>query len=128
MIAVIANKLGCFDNQNIVGLFNILKKNKSLIFQNGITGLPSLSKGLRSVYSMTSIENLSELQLFAERGARYAAKALKEESKELIASTSDSLARNFMTSLSGTPIDTMFRDLFKLIDKDQSGYLSYNEF
>jgi hypothetical protein len=128
LIAVIAQKLGCFDNKNIIGLFNILKKNKSLIFQNGIKGLPSISKGLRSVYSLASVENLSEIQLFAEKGARYAAEALKEESKKLIASTTDSLAKNFMTSLSGTPVDTMFRDLFKLIDKDQSGYLCYIEF
>jgi hypothetical protein len=79
MIGVLANKLGCFDNDIVKALFQILLRYKSVIFEDGAFGLPSIAKGLRTTYfSIEDDLRKRNYRQLSKRGLKLASQALKE--------------------------------------------------
>jgi hypothetical protein len=79
MIGVLANKMGCFDNGIVKTLFQILMRYKSVIFEDGAFGLPSIAKGLRTTYfSIEDDLRKRNYKQLSKRGVKLASQALKE--------------------------------------------------
>ena len=109
--------------------------------------MPEIASGLKTAYFTVSNEIMSEdfsmkqsINDMTRQGSRIVTNALKQGGKELSKTSSLTYLGNTIkqeiSSVSETALQTsgtyitelLYKDLFKMFDKDGSGYISYSEF
>jgi hypothetical protein len=124
-ISIIAKRHGFFDHDKVKEVLNILSKFHSVIFGKKSYGLPQLSNGLKTALSAMKgniIDNLDvsgAVDFVADTG-----KDLVNQAKQ----KASEAAENAVQSGGELMSDVLYRGLFKMFDKDGSGYISYGEF
>ena len=132
LIQFIANATGKFD-ESTQEYINILKKFEKYIFKGVVFGLPSLSKGLNTVYLEASQyfadpKSISDVfGYLSKEGVGIVNQGTKIIGNEVKEKTQAAL-ENSMQYVGSAVTDLLFKDLFMKFDKDKTGYISYPEF
>ena len=123
----VASHFGIFDDKLLTEFFSILKKFESSIFTKSIHGLPEISKGLETTYFAMK-QKLKDPRSLIEEGmnklGETASNAVKSEMSNKAVELSHIMVNNTGTLVT----DMVYKDLFLMFDKDESGYISYGEF
>ena len=132
MIEVLAKKLGYFENQIVKDLFSIFMKYKDIMFENGSFGLPEVAKGLRTAYFFAENDlKQNNYKRLSKRGIKIASNALKQGIRTIgneVKREGKEFAEDAMRETGTYVTDLLYKDLFKMFDKDNSGYINYDEF
>jgi hypothetical protein len=124
-ISIIASQHGFFEHDKVKEVLSIFSKFQQTIFGKKSYGLPQLSKGLKTALfamkgDMTDDLDVSGAMNLIADGGKDAMNQAKQKASEAAESAMQS-GGAFMT-------DLLYRDLFKMFDIDDSGYISYGEF
>jgi hypothetical protein len=124
-ISIIASKHGVFEHDKVEEILSILSKFQQSIFGKKSYGLPPISKGLKTAFFGKKKNMINELDMFGTvklvaEGGKEALNQVKQKASEVAESTMQS-GGEFVT-------DLLYRDLFKMFDKDDGGYIGYGEF
>ena len=124
-VSIIASQHGFFEHTKVKEMLNIFSKFQQTIFGKKSYGLPQLSKGFKTALFAHQGDIIDELDMSGT------VKLVAEGGKDALNQAKDKasgMARSAAESGGAMMTDLLYRDLFKMFDKDDSGYIAYGEF
>jgi hypothetical protein len=124
-VSIIASQHGFFEHTKVKEMLNIFSKFQQTIFGKKSYGLPQLSKGFKTALFAHQGDIIDELDMSGT------VKLVAEGGKDALNQAKDKasgIARSTAESGGAMMTDLLYRDLFKMFDKDDSGYIAYGEF
>jgi hypothetical protein len=124
-VSIIASQHGFFEHDKVKEMLNIFSKFQQTIFGKKSYGLPQLSKGFKTALFAHQGDIIDELDMSGT------VKLVAEGGKDALNQAKDKasgIARSTAESGGAMMTDLLYRDLFKMFDKDDSGYIAYGEF
>jgi hypothetical protein len=130
LIAEVASQQGYFEHQKVKDIFNVFAKFQNTIFGGEVYGMPEMANGLK-----TSFFSLQKNFDNPEVLARGAVKLIKDQGSEALGKVTShakkevkKVAEDAMQSAGSAITELLYKDLFKMFDKDESGSITFSEF